>query len=415
MVRLPTPGGDDGAWGDILNEFLGQEHNSDGSQKALPQSKITNLTNDLASKVVTSRTVNGQPLSADVTIAKGDVGLGNADNTSDANKPVSTAQQAALTAHDGNASAHPVLRTRLDAVEASTAGLPVMVAVKPEAHGALRDGKEVYDAAMNNGSAVLTSASGLFVPGDVGKAITVTTVGVIPNDSLSTTILSYQSATQVTLAAVANSTQTGRQAVWGTDDTAAIKAALNAAVAACQANKTYYCQVQFSSGIYIVAAPTTKGGATLGNAQIPLPAREPAAGNKITIVLKGLEDAAAWAHWNQQTGQKSGAVIRTMLVGQTPDGTWKSPSVFGTNTVDLPSTSIFSNIRVIVDGIAVVAPLNPSMIAMDLRGAAQADIPNFAALADGKPADLNFSATNDNGVGLYMPSQNNNDSTNIGV
>ena len=32
----------------------------------------------------------------DVTLDKGDVGLGNVDNTSDANKPVSTAQQAAL-------------------------------------------------------------------------------------------------------------------------------------------------------------------------------------------------------------------------------------------------------------------------------------------------------------------------------
>jgi len=41
-------------------------------------------------------TVNGHPLSANVTVTKGDVGLGNVDNTSDANKPVSTAQQAAL-------------------------------------------------------------------------------------------------------------------------------------------------------------------------------------------------------------------------------------------------------------------------------------------------------------------------------
>lgn len=46
--------------------------------------------------VPTTRTVNGHALSADVTVTKGDVGLGNADNTSDVNKPVSTAQQAAL-------------------------------------------------------------------------------------------------------------------------------------------------------------------------------------------------------------------------------------------------------------------------------------------------------------------------------
>lgn len=48
------------------------------------------------SRVPTTRTVAGHALSSDVTLVKGDVGLGNVDNTSDANKPVSTAQQTAL-------------------------------------------------------------------------------------------------------------------------------------------------------------------------------------------------------------------------------------------------------------------------------------------------------------------------------
>lgn len=47
-------------------------------------------------RVPTSRKVAGHALTADVTLVKGDVGLGNVDNTSDANKPVSTAQQTAL-------------------------------------------------------------------------------------------------------------------------------------------------------------------------------------------------------------------------------------------------------------------------------------------------------------------------------
>ncbi|HSX06801.1 MAG TPA: hypothetical protein VLG92_03710 [Candidatus Saccharimonadia bacterium] len=33
MARLPTPGSDDNSWGDILNEFLGVSHNSDGTLK----------------------------------------------------------------------------------------------------------------------------------------------------------------------------------------------------------------------------------------------------------------------------------------------------------------------------------------------------------------------------------------------
>ena len=48
-------------------------------------------------KVPVTRKVNGRALSADVTVTKGDVGLGNCDNTSDANKPISTAQAAVNT------------------------------------------------------------------------------------------------------------------------------------------------------------------------------------------------------------------------------------------------------------------------------------------------------------------------------
>src|ERR1035441_6289486 len=33
MSRLPTPGGDDGDWGNILNDFLDISHNTDGSLK----------------------------------------------------------------------------------------------------------------------------------------------------------------------------------------------------------------------------------------------------------------------------------------------------------------------------------------------------------------------------------------------
>jgi len=57
---------------------------------------VTGLQTAIDGKVPTTRTVNGYALSADVTLTKGDVGLGNVDNTSDANKPISTATQTAL-------------------------------------------------------------------------------------------------------------------------------------------------------------------------------------------------------------------------------------------------------------------------------------------------------------------------------
>ena len=46
---------------------------------------------DLSGYVPTSRTVNGHALTADVTVTKSDVGLGNVDNTSDATKNAATA------------------------------------------------------------------------------------------------------------------------------------------------------------------------------------------------------------------------------------------------------------------------------------------------------------------------------------
>ena len=51
MARLPQPGSDKGTWGDVLNDYLSQAHNADGTLKDLSQSKITNLTTDLANKV----------------------------------------------------------------------------------------------------------------------------------------------------------------------------------------------------------------------------------------------------------------------------------------------------------------------------------------------------------------------------
>jgi len=52
MARLPIPGGDDGVWGDILNEFLSIEHNPDGTQKTLPIAKGgTGATTALAGRI----------------------------------------------------------------------------------------------------------------------------------------------------------------------------------------------------------------------------------------------------------------------------------------------------------------------------------------------------------------------------
>lgn len=42
MTRLPQPGGDDGTWGNLLNDFLSQAHNADGSLKPISYTNIAN-------------------------------------------------------------------------------------------------------------------------------------------------------------------------------------------------------------------------------------------------------------------------------------------------------------------------------------------------------------------------------------
>ncbi len=192
-----------------------------------------------------------------------------------------------------------------------------------------------------------------------------------------------------------------------TDDAAAIEAAIVSAVVACIADATFLCKVVFSSGIYQATRATVKGGATLGNAQIPLPVVDPDASQKVTLILEGPGDPLGWLHWHQLTPQRSGALIRTTLTGQTPDGTWGSPSVIGGPTAQIDGDDEFSNMLVVIDGLAVTAPIDPSVIAVDLRRCAQAHIKALKCLADGIPATI-AGPLNGNGVGLYMPSINNN-------
>lgn len=78
--------------------------------------------------VPTTRTVAGKALSADVSIAKADVGLGNVDNTSDASKPVSTATQTALNGKQASLGFTPVANSRTVAGKALTADVVLVKA-----------------------------------------------------------------------------------------------------------------------------------------------------------------------------------------------------------------------------------------------------------------------------------------------
>ncbi len=64
MARLPTVGGDDGNWGELLNEYLEVEHNADGTH-GLSTGLVTDVVNTVATSGA-SRTIPA-PTTAGIT------------------------------------------------------------------------------------------------------------------------------------------------------------------------------------------------------------------------------------------------------------------------------------------------------------------------------------------------------------
>lgn len=96
-------------------------------------------------------------------------------------------------------------------------------------YGAVADGQRVADGAMTATSAVLTSATASFKVNDVGKSISVEGAAGLSGNTHNTTILSYQSSTQVTLASVAGTTVSNARVDWGTNNATAMSNANSAA------------------------------------------------------------------------------------------------------------------------------------------------------------------------------------------
>lgn len=198
-----------------------------------------------------------------------------------------------------------------------------------------------------------------------------------------------------------------------TDDTSAINSAITAAVTYAQANNGY-CEVCFPAYTYKISGALQQSATYKGNSQIPLPLID-ATAQKVTLVLRGGRHGAALPHWSQSVAQKSGAVLASTLTTGTFDATWGAASVVGGPTPSQGyggASALFNNMCLVIDGLTVVCPSNPTLTAFALEGMAQVHIISAAALVNTTPGSM-VSANNNWAAGLYMPQKQNNDLCNI--
>jgi hypothetical protein len=170
MARLPIPGGDVGTWGDVLNEFLLVEHDADGTLKTsgsladkqpldadLTDISALSPTNDDVLQRKSGAWTNRTPaqLKTDLSLTKSDVGLSNVDNTSDANKPISTATQTALDSKASTSHASTHIPGGSDAINFTTVNPTGTLAGRPAASSA--NAGLLYFASNDNGGTLYRS------------------------------------------------------------------------------------------------------------------------------------------------------------------------------------------------------------------------------------------------------------------
>jgi len=191
-------------------------------------------------------------------------------------------------------------------------------------HGAVADAIAKSDGAITISTAILTSATGEFVVGDVGKTIFVGDGAGGSSLPLVTTILTYTSATQVTLNANAGATVSNGYFIYGTDNTVALQAAIDAAgvIATTSGKASVQCEV----GTYLVAGAVADAG-NGENSQIQWPFAS-ISEEAVNIELLGATQASIpRIHW-QETG-KHGTVIQSTRISDTYSSGTGLPSVIG--------------------------------------------------------------------------------------
>ena len=167
---------------------------ADGALSTSIATEATNRTNADALLVPKTTTVNGHALSANITIAASDVGLGNVNNTSDVNKPVSTAQaaadavvQASVTTETTRATtAEGALVPKTTTINGYTLSANITVSASDVGLGNVSNTSDAAKSIGGNAATVTTNANLIGVVTSVGNT-TAIAVGAITNTMLANT------------------------------------------------------------------------------------------------------------------------------------------------------------------------------------------------------------------------------------
>lgn len=296
-------------------------------------------------------------------------------------------------------------------------------------YGAAGDGRVVADGAMGSGSAVLTSATAAWPSTVVGQSISVKGAGPTGVTTLVTTVASRQSPTQITLNAAnaSGGAVSGAVVIWGTDDTAEIQAAVDAAEAYLAAGNTY-AQVYFPPRAYIVAGAlnTSKSG----NGQIVF---GPVAttGVKRGLEFRGETDgAAAVRHWQQTVPQYAGSCLISLGVYSSTSAQIADINVHGNPGVICGpnegsgygavsgGNAVFSNMQAVIKGLAILTTHSAYGLtygALNLWGCANAHVENVGYGTAGTVASPSTDYTSPGffgtglSIGCLLPAPGNND------